>query len=218
MIARVRSVIGFSLLLALAAGPAPAATTMTLVLRDTSGAAVPGAVVYLEGADHGPVTVPVTVTVDQRDRTFVPQVTVIQAGTHVNFPNSDTVSHHVYSFAKPNSFELPLYKGGTRPSIQFDHAGVVTLGCNIHDAMVGWIVVVETPHFGFTDDQGSVAISGLTPGSYQVRAWSPRLDPAKPLDAGVLPVGAANVTAAVSVARRLRAAPVGGNALAGGDY
>ena len=77
------------------------------------------------------------VVIDQRDKVFVPVVTVIQTGTEVSFPNSDSVSHHVYSFAQPNTFELPLYKGKRSPTVQFDHAGVVTLGCNIHDSMVG---------------------------------------------------------------------------------
>ena len=207
-----------ALLPALAAGPGTCGTTVTVALRDGSGAAVPSAVVYLDGAVHGPVKAPTRVVVDQRDKVFVPRVTVVQTGTDISFPNSDSVSHHVYSFAQPNAFELPLYKGGTRPLVRFDHAGVVTLGCNIHDSMIGYIVVVETPHFGTTDAQGSVTIADVTPGSYQVQVWSPRLDPSKAIAGGALTVGAVPQSQPVTVGRRLRAEPAGGGSLVAGDY
>ncbi len=209
-----------SLLLALAVTCAQAndGVAASLTVRDAAGVAVPGAVVSLEGADRGPAVTTTTAVVDQRDRQFVPQVTVIQAGTTVRFPNNDSVSHHVYSFARPNAFELPLYKGGGRPEIRFDHAGVITLGCNIHDAMLGWIVVVETPHFGITDDEGSVDFPDLAPGSYRVRVWSPRLDRVKSLDAGSVVADDGQADIAVRLARRLRPAPIAGGSLIQGDY
>ena len=103
----------------------------------------------------------------------------------MQFPNRDTVSHHVYSFARPNSFELPLYDSGEVPRRwRFDHPGVVTLGCNIHDHMVGYVVVVDSPHYAVTDADGICPTSGTDvperrPG---MSVWSPRLDPARPLD------------------------------------
>lgn len=205
-------------LIAIASTLAIGGTGASLNLRDAAGAPVPGAVVFLEGADRGPVPVPTSVIVDQRDKQFVPQVTVIQAGTQVRFPNSDPVSHHVYSFARPNTFELPLYKGGNRPAVQFDHAGIVTLGCNIHDAMLGWIVVVDTPHFGITDGDGFVEFPAVAPGSYQVRVWSSRLDPSRPLDAGKLVVRAGPETATLQIGQRLSPEPPGGGSLVSGDY
>ena len=207
-----------ALVLALAAGPGVCGTTVTLALRDASGAAVPSAVVYLDGAARGPVKAPTQVVIDQRDKVFVPEVTVVQAGTDISFPNSDSVSHHVYSFAQPNAFELPLYKGGTRPLVRFDHPGVVTLGCNIHDSMIGYVVVVETPHFATTDANGSVTLPNVAPGSYQVQVWSPRLDPSKAIAGGALTVGPTPQSQSVSLGRKLRPAPGGGGSLAAGDY
>ena len=204
--------------LAFAGAAAAGATNVSISVRDAAGAVVPEAVVSLEGADRGSISSPATVIVDQRDKQFVPQVTVIQPGTRVRFPNSDAVSHHVYSFARPNAFELPLYKGGSRPEIRFEHEGIVTLGCNIHDAMLGWIVVVDTPHFGVTDARGSVTFPDVIPGDYRVRVWSPRLDPNRLLDAGSVVAGADPVNVSAAVARRLRGAPVTGGSLATGDY
>jgi plastocyanin len=215
-LARPSAYFGFALVL-LAVRAAPAAP-VTLTLHDASGAVVPSAVVYLDGAARGPVKVPTKVTVDQRNKVFVPEVTVVQTGTDISFPNSDSVSHHVYSFAQPNSFELPLYKGGTRPLVRFDHPGVVTLGCNIHDSMIGYIVVVETPHFGTTDAQGTVTLPDVPAGSYQVQVWSPRLDPSKAMAGGPLTVGSAPQSQPVTLGRKLRPEPTGGGALAAGDY
>jgi hypothetical protein len=97
-------------------------------------------------------------------------------GASVLFPNSDTVGHHVYSFSKPNNFVLPLYTGDPHDPVILDHDGVVMLGCNIHDHMLGYIVVVDTDIFGITDTSGRVLLdfSGST-GNYVVNIWSPRI-------------------------------------------
>lgn len=194
-----------------------AAAPLTLTLRDGAGQPVPDAVVYLQGAPMVVAPSVAPVVIDQRDKVFVPLVTVIQTGTEVSFPNSDSVSHHVYSFAQPNTFELPLYKGKRSPTVQFNHPGVVTLGCNIHDSMVGWIVVVDTPYFTKTDAHGVAALNDVAAGDYDVFAWSPRLDPARPVSAGPMTVDQAPRPQVVGVSRKLRAAPAAG-ALADGDY
>jgi plastocyanin len=214
--ARIRPWMTFVLVVAYQA--AQAGNEVKVQVRDAAGAAVPGAVVWLGGASGLAAKPGARAVIDQRDKVFVPQVTVVQTGTEIVFPNSDSVSHHVYSFARPNAFELPLYKGGTRPNVRFDHAGVVTLGCNIHDSMIAYVVVVETPYFAHADAQGTATLAGVPAGKYEVQVWSSRLDPAKPFAGGVVAVGAVPVTQAVTVARKLRAPPGGGGALAGADY
>src|SRR6185369_15743248 len=81
------------------------------------------------------------------------------------------------SFSEPKQFELPLYKGNAHPPLVFDRAGVVVLGCNIHDSMLGYILVVDTPHFASTDAQGSLSLDGLSPDEYSLHVWTPRLRP-----------------------------------------
>ena len=114
---------------------------------------------------------------DQAHNAFVPHVLVVQTGTSVLFPNNDVVSHHVYSFSPAKTFELGLYKGNPHPPLVFDEPGVVVLGCNIHDGMLGYILVVDTPHFALTDARGSLALDGLAAGDYTVHVWTPRLRP-----------------------------------------
>ncbi|MBJ7538795.1 methylamine utilization protein [Marinomonas transparens] len=91
---------------------------------------------------------------DQIDTSYEPRVLVIQKGQYVSFPNSDDIRHHVYSFSKPKSFELKLYKGSDIAPILFDKSGLVVLGCNIHDSMIGYIYVADNVFTVKTNEKG----------------------------------------------------------------
>jgi len=111
--------------------------------------------------------------VDQVGKEFVPRVMAIFVGTTVTFPNHDNVRHHVYSFSPAKRFELPLYSGVPAQPVVFDKPGVVVLGCNIHDWMIGYIYVSESPYFAKTASDGKAVISDLPPHVYTVRVWHP---------------------------------------------
>jgi plastocyanin len=114
--------------------------------------------------------------VDQIDREFVPRVTAVFVGTAVTFPNHDNVRHQVYSFSPAKRFDLPLYAGVPAQAVLFDKPGVVVLGCNIHDWMIGYIYVSESPYFAKTGRDGNAVISDLPPRIYIVRVWHPEQD------------------------------------------
>jgi plastocyanin len=166
-------------LLLVAGGAAADQGRITATITDRDGAPVPHAVVYAEalGTDTPQAALPApSAVMDQKDRQFVPHILVVRTGSEIRFPNSDTVTHHVYSFSPAKSFELALYRQGTvHPPLVFDTPGEVTLGCNIHDDMVGYILVVDTPYFTMTDNNGAASLAGLTPGKYRVHVWTPRL-------------------------------------------
>lgn len=113
------------------------------------------------------------VEIAQSEQEFQPFVTVVQAGTRVVFPNHDSVQHHVYSLSKAKKFELPLYNPGQAESLVFEVAGLVTVGCNIHDWMISHLVVVPTPWFAKSDDTGAARITAPA-GRYRVEVWHPR--------------------------------------------
>ena len=209
------------ILLALGSGCAAASEQLHIAVQDASGAPVPSAVVYLLGAAPQKADKADDVIIDQQDSQFLPQISVIQTGTEVEFPNNDSVSHHVYSFARPNTFELPLYKGETRPRIRFDYPGIVTLGCNIHDSMLGYLVVVDTPYFGITDADGMLVIEKPVAGSYSSFVWSPRLDPREPLAMQTIMLARDELTTVLQlkVDRQLRSGkPESASGLAWSDY
>lgn len=153
---------------------AAGAQTLSIEVRDAGGAPVADAVVYATALDAAPGAAHSrTATIVQRDREFVPWVTVVQAGTTISFPNADPILHHVYSFSPARPFEIKLYAGETPQGILFNKPGIVTLGCNIHDWMVAYVAVVDTPHFGKTAKPGLVTLRSLPAGRYEVHAWHP---------------------------------------------
>lgn len=136
-----------------------------------------------------------TVEIAQKGRKFIPLVTVIQAGTDISFPNNDTVRHHVYSLSPAKVFELKLYSGTPGNPVTFDKAGTVVLGCNIHDTMVAYIQVVNTPWFAKTDASGKARIEGLPTGKFQLKAWHYNLPAGAPVAEQPLSVSADDASA-----------------------
>ncbi len=164
--------IGLALGLAGAGALRAAAAEVQLLQQD--GKPVPEAVLVVYALDGRVLPAPAPAVMDQRDRRFVPRVLPVQTGAQVTFPNSDNVSHHVYSFSPPKRFQLYLAKGGPPQSVVFDRTGVETLGCNLHDWMLGYILVVDTPYFAVTGDDGRARVTGLAAGAYRLEVWHPR--------------------------------------------
>ena len=159
-----------------AAGPTFAGEIHAFV-TDHQGAPLLNAVVVAlpAGTSPGPAAKASRESVGQIDMEFVPHVKALTVGTAVFFPNNDSVHHHVYSFSPVKAFELPLYVGTPTSPIVFDKPGIVTIGCNIHDWMIGYIYVTESPYVGTTDKKGRVKLNGVPPGNYGVRVWHPRM-------------------------------------------
>jgi len=151
------------------------AASLDAQVRDPAGRPVQDAVVYAI-PPTGPADVKGrrTAEVQQVDREFVPYVSVIQTGTAVTFPNRDPILHHVYSFSPAKIFEIKLYTGKSPNAIVFDKSGVITLGCNIHDWMIGYILVVPTPFFARTDKDGGAGLRDLPAGTYELHVWHPQ--------------------------------------------
>lgn len=150
------------------------AGSLSVMLKDGRGTPVSDAVVYAESSASAARPGKRDV-IDQRNKQFIPYVTVLQVGTSVLFPNKDNIRHHVYSLSAAKRFELPLYAGVPAEPVVFDHEGFVTLGCNIHDWMVAYIAVVATPYFQITGRDGRAALKDLAPGQYTVAVWHPLL-------------------------------------------
>jgi len=115
-------------------------------------------------------------SIDQVDKEFFPRVTIVPVGASVTFPNHDDVRHQVYSFSPAKRFELPLYAGVPAQPVVFDKPGVVVLGCNIHDWMVGYVYVSESPFFAKTGKDGKAVLAELPARAYVLRVWHPQLE------------------------------------------
>lgn len=171
--ARMRLLPGTAFALILA--PAAQAADFAVSVRDSAGKPVPDAVVTVRPAraTAQPIRFPWPMQVVQKDIAFEPYVLIVPVGAQVRFPNQDKVRHHVYSFSQPKRFELKLYGREDARQVVFDKPGVVPLGCNIHDQMIGYVYVVDTPYAAKTGAAGEASFRDLPNGGASVTVWSP---------------------------------------------
>jgi len=162
-----------SLLLLVALAVRAVGADVQVLVKDQTGRPVEGAVVWAEGPQKR--TLPAVQTeILQKNRQFIPPVTIVPVGSIVRFPNWDNVQHHVYSFSATKTFDIPLYIGQSPKAIEFERPGIVTLGCNIHDWMAAYIVVIDSGIFARTDERGVGLLRDLPAGS-SIVGWCPRL-------------------------------------------
>lgn len=150
------------------------AAKIAVQVSTAAGEAVSNAGVYATMVSGAPPSkTPREISIEQINKEFVPLVSVVQTGALVNLPNRDPIRHHVYSFSPAKTFEIKLYSGVPSKPVLFDKPGEVVLGCNIHDTMIAYVLVVDTPYFGKSDDKGRVSLDALPAGDYEVRLWYP---------------------------------------------
>lgn len=132
------------------------------------------AVVYLESAPRGAFAElqPGRARLDQQGETFVPHVLAVTVGTVVEFPNSDTVFHNVFSLSQPRTFDLGRYAPGRSGAVRFDRPGIVPVFCDIHSHMSAYILVFSHPFYAVSDRDGRYEIPSVPPGNYTLIAWS----------------------------------------------
>lgn len=157
------------------AQPAPAGAIEGRVRSSGAVSDLSNFVIYVDDLE-GPFSVPAQPAVlNQRKLRFVPHVLVIQVGTSVEFPNSDPVSHNVFSISEAKRFNLGMYPRGTLRRLRFDQPGVVELLCNVHMEMSAYIVVVKNPFFAQSGSDGTYRIEGVPAGRHRLRCWHERL-------------------------------------------
>jgi plastocyanin len=147
------------------------ASGVAVTVTDSTGKPLEDVVVFVEAEGGSPVKQIKSAEIEQKGLKFLPLVTVVPVGSKINFPNNDKVRHHIYSFSPAKKFDQKLYSGVAATPQVFDKAGTVVLGCNIHDKMIAYVKVVDTPHFAKTDASGVAKIELPAAGKYTVTAW-----------------------------------------------
>lgn len=132
----------------------------------------PRAAVWLEGPGAAAESKPAPVALPQKGYQFAERMIIIATGTTVSFPNEDDDYHNIRSLSEAKRFEIGRYKKVETPAPQqtFSKAGVVKLGCEIHEHMRAYIVVVDSRWRAVTDVAGRFTLTGVTPGTYTLHA------------------------------------------------
>lgn len=151
------------------------ADTLIVNVTDHKGAPVSGAVVsYTPVGAVGSEELPSgDKTILQKDLQFQPFTTLAPVGSQITFKNEDEVLHHVFSFSKTKRFNLTLFGRDEPQSVTFENAGIVTIGCNIHDGMIAHIFISEAPYAAQSSEDGRVVLEGIPEGAGQLVVWHP---------------------------------------------
>jgi len=151
------------------------AAPLSVRVADASGKPVRDAVVtfYPAGNAARPARGGGRYVVAQRNLQFQPFLSIVPLGADVSFPNFDPTKHHVYSFSPAKRFELKLFAKDQSRTVRFDKAGVVALGCNIHDQMSAFIVVTDSAWTARTNGQGLAVFADAPAAPGRVTVWHP---------------------------------------------
>jgi plastocyanin len=150
------------------------ATDLTFTVIDEQGQPLKQAVVAITSPSIAAAnTAPVVHVLDQVNKRFVPDIIAINKDDSIRFPNSDDIRHHVYSFSTTHTFELPLYSGEPENPVQFRNAGMVIVGCNIHDRMKGYIYILEDSRHAIST-AGKATFTNLPTEALTVTVYHPQ--------------------------------------------
>lgn len=145
-------------------------------VKSNTGEALKDLVVYLEPLSGQVLeTRDKPLVIKQAGKSFAPYISVSQTNSEVSFVNQDDITHHIYSAGSENKFSFQIKAGQTNTSVKFIQPSDIAMGCNIHDWMSGYLLVVNTPYFSKTDEQGVAQIAIRDSGKYRIIVWHPQM-------------------------------------------
>lgn len=134
------------------------------------GGGLKNAVVFIRGL-RGNNSLPKGIVIDQRNKTFHPHVLAIPVGATVTFKNSDPFVHRIISDSEAKRLRMEFAYEGAEMDVTFDKPGIIELRCDDHKRMQTWVLVMDTPFFAITDEEGYYNILNLPAGRYTIEVW-----------------------------------------------
>ena len=162
-----------ALALASSASAANVAGKVSFVTKRGQNPVLPETLVRLEPVGlRAPKIAPGRFQMVTRGKMLVPHVLAIPAGSTVEFPNDDPISHNLFSLSSNNAFDLGLYRRGAGKSEKFDTPGLVNVYCSCQPNMSAVILVMDTPYYAFSDSSGNYSLTNVPAGRYRLIAWN----------------------------------------------
>ncbi|MCW8955422.1 MAG: carboxypeptidase regulatory-like domain-containing protein [Gammaproteobacteria bacterium] len=137
------------------------------------------AVVAIENIDKGKsYDKAAIIKLDNNKCMFEPHVTVAIKGQKLGVNNSDPILHNTHLYHGPKertlyNLALPLQNKMIKKKLK--RAGNVTVKCDAHEWMLGYVYVAEHPYAEVTSADGSFSIKDIPPGDYTVKIWHEKL-------------------------------------------
>lgn len=160
---------------AVATGAPAAGLTVTVTSVDDEPVEHAAVLLHAEGDTSAHADRP-RIAIDQQGQQFQPWVAAIPRGGEIVFSNHDDITHHVYSFSPAKRISFRLRSGERHAPLEMDETGVVIVGCNIHDWMVGYIHVSDATYTATTDESGHAVFDDLPAGTWRASIWHPGLE------------------------------------------
>jgi hypothetical protein len=115
-----------------------------------------------------------TVELDQPCCQFEPHMLAMREGQTLIVKNSAKISHNtnlIGGVKGPNT--NPILPGGGRLTIEEIKARPIpiTVKCDVHPWMSGWIAVLKNPYFAVTDADGNFEIKDAPAGDFRLVIW-----------------------------------------------
>lgn len=116
------------------------------------------------------------VVIDQKGCLYAPRVAGAMVDQPIEFLNSDSTLHNVHGMPKLSSpWNVALPRQGSERTIAVTKPEVmISVRCDLHPWMQGWLGVLDHPYFGVTPADGKVTLSNVPPGEYTIGVWHER--------------------------------------------
>lgn len=116
------------------------------------------------------------VVLDQKGCLYKPRVVAMQANQKLNIVNDDDTTHNIHPIPNNNREWNKTQPHGVPMEATFAREEIpITVKCNIHPWMRGYIAVFKHPFYAVTGKDGSFEIKNLPAGTYTIKVWQEKL-------------------------------------------
>lgn len=136
-------------------------------------------VIAIENIDAGkPYDKKAIIPFNNKKCMFSPHVTTAVVGQKLGVNNADPILHNTHLYHGPKkktmyNIALPLKDRVIKKRMR--KPGIVTVQCDAHEWMLGYVYVSKNPYATVTAADGTFTIDGIPPGTYKVKIWHEKL-------------------------------------------
>ena len=137
-----------------------------------NGTGVACCIVYIEHIAQGKAFTKKQPTLDQHHCAFLPYVQAAAVGENLVVTNSDASLHNYHVRKGDETIVNEAQPEGAPPrEVSLSTVGLLSISCDVHPWMKGYVYVADNPYYSITDTSGSFDLADIPPGDYTVTIW-----------------------------------------------